>query len=266
MDLRRSLAWSFGQQATQIVLQFVSSIIIARLLTPAEVGVFALALSASYLLGVLRGAGVGQYLIREPELDEAKIRSAFGVMIVVSWLLGLILLALCTPMARIYGEPAMVPVLALVSITFFMAPFGQPALSLVTREMRFDVLYRISFLSGLLGTMTSVSLAFLGFSYFALAWGLIAGTALTSVLALLHEPRHVRLMPSLRRWREVLRFGGLVTAAGLAGATTVAGSKFLLGALQTPATVALWERAVQIPTMARETLFGPLGRVLPSCP
>jgi O-antigen/teichoic acid export membrane protein len=262
LNVRKSLAWSFGQQATQYVLQFVASIIIARLLTPAEVGVFALALSVSYLLGVLREAGVGQYLIREPDLDDTKIRSAFGVMIIVSWLLGLALLALRGLMARLYDESAMVPVLGVVSITFFIAPLGQPALSLLIREMRFDVLYRISFLSALVGTMTSLSLAYLGFSYFALAWGLIAGTALTSALALLHEPRHVRLMPSLRQWRGVLRFGGLVTAAGLAGATTVAGSKFLLGALQAPGTVALWERAVQIPSMAREALFAPLGRVL----
>jgi O-antigen/teichoic acid export membrane protein len=262
MNIRRSLAWSFGQQVTQLALRFFASIMIARLLTPAEVGVFALALSASYLLSALRGPGIGLYLIREPELDDTKIRSAFGVMIVVSWLLAMILLALREPMARLYGEPAMVPVLGLVSVTFFMAPFGQPALSLLTREMRFEVLYRISLLSGLVGTMTSLSLAFLGFSYLALAWGLIAGSALSSALALLNEPRHLRLIPSLTRWREVLSFGGLVTAAGLAGTATVEGIKFVLGALQNPAAVALYERAWLFPSIARESLFGPLDRVL----
>jgi O-antigen/teichoic acid export membrane protein len=225
-------------------------------------GVFALALSASYLLSALRGAGVGAYLIREPELDDTKIRSAFGVMIVVSWLLGLVLLALREPMARFYSEPGMVPVVGLVSITFFLAPVGLPALSLLTRESRFDVLYRISFLSGLVGTITGVSLAFLGFSYLALAWGMIAGTALTSALALLHEPRHLRLTPSFKRWGEVLRFGGPVTAAGVAGTVTVEGLKFVLGALQNPAAVGLYERAWLFPLTARESLFGPLDRVL----
>jgi O-antigen/teichoic acid export membrane protein len=262
VTVRKSLAWSFGQQATQYALQFASSIIIARLLTPAEVGVFALAISASYLLSALRGAGVGLYLVREPALDDSKIRSAFGVMLIVSCLLGLVMLALREPAALLYGEPAMAPVLALISVTFFMAPFGQPALSLLTREMRFDVLYRIALLSTVVGTSTSISLAFVGFSYFALAWGSIASTAITALLALLHKPGHLKLLPSLSHGREVFRFGGLLTATNLVGTATVEGIKFVLGALQAPAAVALYERAGSLPFMARQALFAPLGSVL----
>lgn len=262
VTIRKSLTWSFGQQVTQYALQFASSIIIARLLTPAEVGVFALAISASYLLGALRGAGVGLYLVREPALDDSKIRSAFGVMLIVSCLLGLMMLALREPAAWLYGEPAIAPVLGLISVTFFMAPFGQPALSLLTREMRFDVLYRIGLLSTVVGTFTSISLAFLGFSYFALVWGSIASTAITALLALLHKPSHLKLLPSLSRGREVFRFGGLLTATNLAGTATVEGIKFVLGALQAPAAVALYERAGSLPFMARQALFAPLGSVL----
>jgi O-antigen/teichoic acid export membrane protein len=261
LDVRKSLAWSFAQQATQFALGAVGSIIIARLLTPAEVGVFALALSASYLLSVLSGAGVDLYLIREPDLDASKIRSAFGVMIVASWLFGLVLLLLREPAARLYGEPGMAPVMALVSLAFFMAPFGQPALSLLNREMRFDVLYRIALLSTLVGTTTSVALAFLGFSYYALACGQLASTALTSLLALIHEPRHLRLRPSLKGWREVLRFGGLISAANLAGTAAAQGTKFVLGALQAPASVAIYERALSLSLMPGGALLGPLARV-----
>lgn len=244
------------------MLRFVASIMIARLLTPAEVGVFALSWSASYFLIALREAGVGQYLVREPDLDDGKIRSAFAVMIAASWLSGLILLALREPAARLYAEPGMVPVLGLVAVTFFLAPFGQPALSLLIREMRFDLIYRISFLSALIGTLTSILLAFLGFSYFALAWGLIAATALTSALALLYEPRHVRLTPSLSHWREVLWFGGWVTAVSVAGTAQAEARKLVLGGFQGPPAVALFERAALLPFTARQALFAPLGRVL----
>jgi O-antigen/teichoic acid export membrane protein len=205
--------------------------------------------------------GVDLYLVREPDLDAAKIRTAFGVMIVASWLLGLVLLLLREPAARLYDEPGMAPVLGLLSCTFFLAPFGQPALSLLTREMRFDVLYRIALLGALVGTTTSVSLAFLGFSYYALAWGLIASAAVINLLALIHEPRHLGLWPSLGRWREVLRFGGLVSAANLAGTAGDLGTKFVLGALQAPAAVALYERALSLSFMPRQALFQPLVRV-----
>ena len=50
MNLRRSLGWAFSQELLTFALQFVGSLVMARLLTPAEFGVFALAMAASYLL------------------------------------------------------------------------------------------------------------------------------------------------------------------------------------------------------------------------
>jgi O-antigen/teichoic acid export membrane protein len=261
LNVRRSLAWSFAQQATQFALNAVGSIIIARLLTPAEVGVFAIAVSVSFLLSAVPGAGVSLYLVRERDLDDSKIRSAFGVMIIGSWLLGLVLLLLRQPAARLYGEPGMAPIMGLMSITFFLAPFGMPALSLLTREMRFDLLYRIALLGTLAGTTISVWLAFLGFSYYALACGQIASTGVVNLYALIHKPRHLVLWPSLGRWREVLRFGGPISAANLAGTAAEQGTRFVLGALQSPAAVALYERALTVSFMLREALSEPLVRV-----
>jgi O-antigen/teichoic acid export membrane protein len=261
LDVRQSLGWSFGEHATQFALGAVGSIIIARLLTPAEVGVFALAISASYLLSALSGAGVDFYLIREPQLDASKIRSAFGVMIITSWLSGLVLLLLREPAARLYGEPGMAPIMGLISVSFFLAPLGLPARSLLTREMRFDVLYRIALLGTLVGTTTSVSLAFLGFSFYALACGTISSTVVMNLFALIHKPDHLGLWPSLGRWKEVLRFGGLVSAANLAGTAAEQGARFVLGALQAPASVALYERALSLSVVPAQALLGPLARV-----
>ncbi len=67
----------------QIVSLF-SVAILARLLTPSEVGVFAVASSLTFLASELRALGVGQYLVREEEINQQKIRSATGLMICIS--------------------------------------------------------------------------------------------------------------------------------------------------------------------------------------
>jgi len=54
-------------------------------------GVFVLAMSVAAVLTSLRTFGVGTYLIHEPNLDLSKVRSAFGVMLLVSWSLGIAL-------------------------------------------------------------------------------------------------------------------------------------------------------------------------------
>lgn len=262
MSTRKSLAWSFGEGFGQHFLRFVGAMIIARLLTPDEVGVFALAVAASVLIVSLGDYGFGAYLIREERLTDDKIRTAFGIGIILSWTFGLAILAIRHPFAALYGEPGIAQVSALVAASFFITPFGQPAQSLLSREMRFNVLHHIGVTSVLAGTITSVVLAALGFSYMALAWGMFVGTVLRSLLALAARPDHLKLWPSFRHWRDVAKFGGWPTAASVAGCVTMEASKFVLGGLLSPAAVALFARANQIPKTARQGLFAPAGRVL----
>lgn len=262
MSTRKSLAWSFSQQFGQKGLQFLASIVIARLLTPDEVGVFAIAMAAQALISSLREFGVGSYLIREEELNDDKIRTAFGIWLAVSWSLGLFVLLVRGPLATLYDTPGIADVMILLSISFFITPFGQPANALLTREMRFDVLHHIALTTTVASIATSITLAALGFSYMALAWGMVAGVVVRALLLIAVRPDHLKLLPGFRYWRDVVQFGGYLTGASLAGTVNTEGVKFVLGGLITPGTLALFERAVQIPSLARQSLFGPLGRVL----
>ena len=172
------MAWTFSEQFLQYGLQFAASVIIARLLTPDEIGIFVLAMSASAILTSLRAFGVGSYLIREPDLDLAKIRSAFGVMLAVSWSLGLLLFFSRDFIAGLYGRESIAEAISLLSLNFAISPLGAPAAALLTREMRFKVLHNIGIASSAIGTLVSVVLAYLGLSYMALAWGLLVTTSL----------------------------------------------------------------------------------------
>ena len=116
MSIRRSIAWTFSEQTFQFGLQFASSVIIARLLTPDEMGIFILALAVATILTSLRTFGVNNYLMREAELDQQKIRSAFGMMLVISWTLGLLLFLGRHGFAALYGRSGMADVIAILSI------------------------------------------------------------------------------------------------------------------------------------------------------
>lgn len=262
MSTRKSLAWSFSQQAGQYALQFVGSVVIARLLTPHEVGVFALAMAANFLISSLRQFGVGSYLIREENLTDKKVRTAFGVWIATSWTLGFIVLALRGYLADAYDTPGIEDVLTLVSLNFFVTPLGQPANALLVRGMRFDLLHHITLTSVLVSVGTNIVLALMGFSYMALAWGMIAGTAVRSALLIAVRSDHIRLLPSFHHWRDVLSFGGWVTGASVINTISSEGTKFIVGGILNPAALALYERSLQLPVAIRMVISRPLGRVL----
>ncbi|MEQ8357015.1 MAG: oligosaccharide flippase family protein [Kiloniellaceae bacterium] len=262
MSIRTSIAWTFSEQTLQQVLQLAGAVVIARLLTPDELGVFALAVSAAAVLTALRTFGVGNYLIREPGLNPEKIRSAFGVMLVISWSLGLVLLLGRPFIAELYNRPGIAEVMGLLALNFVVAPFGAPASALLARDMRFRILHNIGLVSAAAGTGISVTLAFAGFSYLALAWGLLATTCLNTILTLLATPQHAFLKPSFIYWREITKFGGLLSLTSLIGALNAEGVRFILGWFAAPASLAQFNRAAQVPNVFRQGIFQPIARVL----
>lgn len=262
MSTKKSLKWSFATEAGQFLLQFAASVIIARLLTPDELGVFALAMAANALLYILRDFGIGAYLIREQEVTHEKVRTAFGMWILLSWPAGFGMLLSRDYIAAAVGSPDSSGVIALLAITFFITPFGQPIHSILARNMRFDVIHHVSLVSTFIGTALSIMLAYAGFSYMAMAWGVLV-TSITRIIHLyIYQPEHLRLRPSLMHWREVLQFGGYLTGASIASTASSEGTKFILGNLLGPASVALVDKASQMPNMLRQGLLNPVARVL----
>lgn len=225
-------------------------------------GVFGLSVAAYYLISTLRDFGVGSYLIQQPALNDDKIRSAFGMWIAVSWSLGFLVFALRNYIANFYHTAGIANVLALITISLIVTPVGQPAQALLSREMRFDIQHHIALAATAVTVATNIGLAVAGFSYMALAWGMVAGTVMNSCLLVLVRPTHLRMLPSLKHWRDVLGFGGWLTGATLIDTVKVEGNRFILGAYINPAAVGLFDRAIQVPNQVRDSLFSPLWRVL----
>lgn len=90
-SVRKALGFSVLAQSSIQFISFITIAILARLLTPSEIGVFAVASSVAFLAIELRSLGVGQYLIREKEISHEKIRAATGLMMVASWGLAVII-------------------------------------------------------------------------------------------------------------------------------------------------------------------------------
>ncbi len=75
-SVRRSLAFALAENQLIFAFQFAMAVIVARLLTPNEIGVYSIAVITLSLAHEVRDFGVLAYLIKEPDLSAAKIRAA----------------------------------------------------------------------------------------------------------------------------------------------------------------------------------------------
>jgi O-antigen/teichoic acid export membrane protein len=102
----------------------VVSVILARILSPSEIGVYSMTVVFVNFAHVFRDFGVSSYLQREKDLTPDKLRSANGVVFATSWLIASVLFLASPWIGQWFHEPEIVPVMRVLAIGFFFIPFG----------------------------------------------------------------------------------------------------------------------------------------------
>ena len=143
IGVRRALAFSFAQKYVLAAIHVLSTIVVARLLSPSEIGVFMVANAVVSMTDVFRDFGVSTYLIQAREITVARIRTAFTVTLLLSALLSTLLLILSGGIAAFYHEAGVQQVLYLAAVNFLIVPFAATIMALLRRDMAFDRLVRI---------------------------------------------------------------------------------------------------------------------------
>lgn len=241
--LRRAVAINFLQNYGIIALQFVGSLILARLLAPAEVGIYSVAASLIAVAQTVRDFGVGQYIIQERDLTTARIRAAFAVALIVAAILALCTAAVSGIAADFFREPGIRLVLLVLSCNFLLIPFGQITLGYLHREMRFEAIAVVKITSAVVHTSLSVGLAYLGFSYMSLAWASLAGVLCSALVVSFFRPAHLPWLPGITEIRRVLHFGTFSVLGNLAIAVAKGVPDFVLGRMMSMTAVGLFSRA-----------------------
>jgi lipopolysaccharide exporter len=198
------------------VFQVIYTAVMARLLTPREFGLVAMANVVIGLTSQLSRFGVGPALIQHPRLDDALIRSATAL----AWVFGAagtaIIIALSPAAGWFFEEPAVVPVMMALAVTVTIAAVALVPEALLRRSLRFQWLASIDIMSFAFGYLgVGIVAARMG----AGVWSLVAATlsqAVVRLVALLVvERRGVHPGWSRSAVRHLASFGSQVTAIGL---------------------------------------------------
>lgn len=228
-SIRKSLLLSFAQRNSTLVIQFVSSLIIARLLTPHEIGIFSIGAVIVSFSHIVRDMGVSNYVIQERELTTDRIRSAQTVVWITSWGLALLLFLLSGWAGEFYAEPRVTLTMQVLAISFLLLPIGAVTVALLTREMAFGKLFIINICSALTQALTGVLLAWADFGFISLAWSAVAGASVSAIGSVLCRIAGQPWLPGIREWRRVFSVGTKLSGTsmfyeiGLGGPELIAG-------------------------------------------
>ena len=260
-DVRRSFLLSFADNYLAIALQIASTVIIARLLTPAEVGVFAIAAVFSALASSFRDFGFAEYLIQARDLDHIKIRAALGMNIIVSWAMAATMYFAAPAAASFYNEVGVGSVMRVLALSFLIVPFGAVVQSWFRRELNYKPIVITNALSSVTAFSVAVGLAILGHGYMSLAWSTFAGILVTVLGSTYFRPRGFPRWPGIQGIAEVFHFGKFTTGMYILSQLGRGAPELIIGRVSGAADVGIFSRANGLVELFRRLLLRPVFQV-----
>ena len=243
MSVRKALSFAFLDRYASLIIGIVGSMVLARLLTPADVAVFSIATVLLGFLATVRDLGAGQYLVREKELDSERIRAVWTVQLGLGLMLACVVALGGIPMAALYREPRMRDIMEVLALGYLINPFGSLTHAWLTREMRFEAIALVRFCSNAAGAVVSIVLAWQGRGPISLALGALVSSIVGAALLLPLRPRAFPWLPGWREVKRVVSFGGALTSATLLWTLAQGAPELLLGRLQSLTAAGLYARA-----------------------
>ena len=195
------MRWSALQSVGSRVLSTVVFVVLARLLPTDAFGLVALASVFVALLTILVNQGFGDALVQRRTLDDEHLDTAFWAGLGLGAVLAAVLCAAAGPLAAVFDEPGLAPVLRALSVTFVLAGAASAPEALLRRDLRFRVLALRTLWANVAGSLIGLGLALAGAGVWALVGQAIGVAAVSSVVLW----SAVRWRPGLRVRRAALR-------------------------------------------------------------
>ncbi|MDG0852762.1 lipopolysaccharide biosynthesis protein [Roseateles puraquae] len=259
--VRRSLGFAFLERYLLIGLQLVSFTLLARLLTPHEIGLYSVSMALISMAQVVRDFGLANYLIQKKDLGREDVGSALGLSILLGAGLFLLINLAAPWIAEFYREPSLVNIIRIISINFLILPFNSISIALLRRDMRFDALMRINVCAAVASCFTTLGAAWAGAGSVSLAMGEIT-SSLTMAVGVSLAGAWGRLpRPQLQRWRQIVGFGGPVTAANVVTSISMDMNDLAVGKILDFSQVAIASRAQGLMNLFARDVMGTIRAV-----
>jgi O-antigen/teichoic acid export membrane protein len=261
-SVRRGLAWMLLSQGGLFVIQFGGSVVLARLLTPYEMGIYAVAYAVVGILSTLRALGLSNFLVREPQLRPEIVRTCFTINAVLATATALVIVVLSRAGGTLLGDPGVERVLLLLTVPPLLSILELVPLARLERVGAFRIVALINLAKVSMTTGVTILLATLGFSYMSIAWGTLAAAALGVICINIAGRRFVSLRFGLHEWRVVTRFGAQILMIGAMG--TIAGrcSDLLLGRIVGISALGLYSRASGLNGLLWDNIHAVIARIV----
>jgi O-antigen/teichoic acid export membrane protein len=241
--------WLFIQRASSLLLWLLRVIVLARLLTPEDFGLFGIAFLAMSALETLSQTGFGAALIQKKEEIESYLDTAWTIQLIRGAVLALILLITAPYLARFFNEPTVTPLLRLLALSPLLRGLTNIGILYFQKELEFDKQFLLEFSGPLLDLLVTIAHAYWYRNVWALLFGTLAGHGVQLVVSYLIHPYRPRLRLEKEKVGELYQFGRWLLGSAIIYTIGDKGINALVGKMLGATGLGFYQMAERISNM-----------------
>jgi O-antigen/teichoic acid export membrane protein len=201
----RGIAWLGSVKWIVQLVTWGTTIIVARILTPADYGLITMATVLLEVLSLLSESGLGLTVITLRQITREQISQINGAAVVFGVASFAVTCMVAWPVSWFYNAPALPVVIIALGLSLLVSGFRVVPAALLQRDLRFRRLAVIDASQGIVQALTTIVLAILGFQYWSLVFGVLAGAAVGTAGVVSARPHSIR-WPRWKTLRPVVPF------------------------------------------------------------
>lgn len=248
-------------QLVKMIVQFGTTVILARLLLPEAFGLVAMVAVLLTFLETFKDLGLSAATVQRASISHAEVSTLFWVNVGLGAAAALLMLPLAPLLAWFYGEPALRNITLAFGAGFLISGFSTQHLALLRRQMRFSLLAAIQMGAEIVAMAAAVAAALAGADYWSLVIQRLVWAVCLAAGGWLFCGWRPGRPAGLRQVRDLLGFGGNVTGSNLANLLVRNLDQILIGWYWGATPLGYYDRAYKVLLVPITSLNFPLFSV-----
>ncbi len=246
----RGVIWAYGAFVGGRILTLAATVVLARVLTPEDFGLVALAITMMALLEGVSDLGLSTALAISPEAKlERRAQTVFVTSLILGFTLSVVIAALSPLAAGFFNEPELAGLATALGFNFFIGSLGSTQFAMAQKRLDFRSRTFAEIAEVITRGVLSIALALAGFGAWSLVLGYLAGTTVRVIALWMLVDFRPTMRVDRTDLREMIGYAGTISGVNVV-ATVIANIDYVfVGRVLGAASLGLYTIAFRLPEL-----------------
>ena len=256
--MAKGILWMVGARFVDRLIGIFSTIILARLLVPADFGLVAMATAIAGVIDLLGAFSFDLALIQNARAERRHYDTVWTFNVIFGIICGVALIILAIPAANFYNEGRLTNVMYALSVSYFFTAFNNVGIVAFRKNLDFHQEFTFVFIRRVVTFCVTISGAYFLKSYWALIWGICMGRFVTLIMSYIMNNYRPRL--TLAAAGELFGFSKWLLVNNALFFLLHNGCTFVIGRSFGPTALGIYSVAYEISSLPSTELVAPINR------